>query len=184
MSMLGKVVRVVCLLAALYFILRCVDAGSEDETITIRDTPVVIERIKPIGQLYAFSAITEDFAIDNVEHVGFFRKSYYKAVQTLRMQISYVIDLDSVEYIQHADSDTITIKLPKLKYIQSAQGGQMLCEVEEANYNADRLISIVEQKIRSKYDTEDNRNKAMQQVHEVLATFVQQCGLIPKFENK
>lgn len=181
--MLGKVVRVVCLLAILYFLLRCIDASSEEESITIKDTPVVIDRIKPIGQLYAFSAITEDYYIKAVEHVGFFRKSYYKTVQTLRMQISYVIDLDSVEYIQHVDSDTITIKLPKLKYIQSSQGGQMLCEVEESYYDASSIIKIVEEKIRSQYDNEENRKKAMQHVHEVLATFVQQCDLIPKFEN-
>lgn len=181
--LLIQAVKLVCLLAAVYFVVRCIDA-QDDGDIDIKDTPVVIESIKPIGELYAFTAITEDFTIDNVEKVGFFTRSYYKAVQTMRMQVSYVMNLDSVDYMPVGQGDTVRVRLPKLRYVQTAQGGRLFCEVEAADYNASRAIGIVEHKIRSKYDTPANREKAMANVHEVLASFVMQCGLVPVFENK
>ena len=180
----STIVKIICLLAVVYFVVRCIDSNSEDDDLQIEPTPVVIESIKPIGELYAFTAITEDFTIDNIEKVGFFSRSYYKAVQTMRTQVSFVMNLDSVDYIPQEGSDTLLVRLPRLRYIQSAQGGKLLCEVEVANYNASHAISVVEQKIRSKYDTAENRTKAMQHAKEVLTTFVQQCGLIPKFEEK
>lgn len=183
MQKLTAIVKVICLLAIVYFVVRCIDSSSEDDDITIAPTPVVIESIKPIGELYAFTAITEDFSIDQIEKVGFFRRNYYKAVQTLRMQVSYVMNLDSVHYRPIEGTDTVVVSLPSLRYIQSAQGGNLLCEVEVENYNASRAISVAEQKIRSKYDTPANRERAMQHVHEVLTTFVMQCGMIPKFEE-
>ena len=106
--------RLICLLAIVYFALRWIDSCEQQDDITIEDTPVVIESIKPIGELYAYTAITEDFSIDNVEKVGFFRKSYYKAVQTLRAQVSYVMDLDSVKYQRKAGTDTVVVTLPQL----------------------------------------------------------------------
>jgi hypothetical protein len=183
MPLLGSVVRLLCLLALVYFVVRWIDA-NEAEELEVKDTPVVIESIKPIGQLYAYSAITEDFAIDNVEKVGFFSKKYYKAVQTLRMKVSYVLNLDSVEYVRKENSDTVVVKLPELRYTQSSQGGNFLCEVEMANYDAAKAISIVEQKVRSKYDSPENRKKAMTNVRNVLSAFVNQCGLTPVFVNK
>jgi len=181
--LLIQAVKLVCLLAAVYFVVRCIDA-QDDGDIDIKDTPVVIESIKPIGELYAYTAITEDFTIDNVEKTGWFTRSYYKAVQTMRMQVSFVIDLDSVDYLPLAGSDTVVVRLPQLRYVQTAQGGNLFCEVEVADYNAAHAINVVEQKIRSKYDTAANRQKAMAHVREVLSAFVQQCGLVARFEEK
>ena len=182
-TLLSKLVKVACLFAAVYFVVRCIDA-QDDEDIQIQPTPIVIENVKPIGELYAYTAITEDFTIDNVEKVGFFSRKYYKAVQTMRMQVSYVLDMDSVEYVPTGQGDTVLVRLPQLRYVQTSQGGRLLCEVEVANYDAARAISVVEQKVKSKYDTPANRQKAMANVHEVLTTFVQQCGMTPKFEEK
>lgn len=178
---LTTLVKMACLLAVAYFVVRCIDA-QDDEDITIQPTPIVIESVKPIGELYAFTAITEDYTIDNVEKVGFFSRKYYKAVQTMRMQVSYVLDMDSVHYEPIAGTDTVVVRMPQLRYVQTAQGGRLLCEVEVANYDAAHTISIVEQKVRSKYDTPANRQKATVNAHEVLTAFVQQCGLIPIFK--
>lgn len=176
--------KLICVLAIAFFVVRAVDSCRGEEELEVEDTPVLVERIKPIGDLYAYTAITEDFTLDNVEKVGFFSKSYYKAVQMLRMQVSYVVSLDSVRYRRLSGTDTLLVTLPPLRYVQSSQGGRMLCEVEVADYNAAGAIGVVEQKIRSKYDTPANREKAMRHVREVLSTFVVQCGLIPKFEQR
>lgn len=185
MKGLTSFVKLACLVAAVYFVVKCIDAQEADDELALQPTPVVINDIKPIGELYAFTAITEDFTIDNVEKVGLFRKSYYKAVQTMRMQVSYVLSLDSVDYQPLGQSgDTIRVRLPQLRYVQTAQGGNFLCEVEVSNYNANRAIGIVEKKIKSKYDTPLNRQKAMTHVREVITSFVNQCGKVPLFEYK
>ena len=185
MGRMSSIVKLACLLAAIYFVVRCIDAQQADDELALKPTPVVINDIKPIGELYAFTAITEDFTIDNVEKVGLFRKSYYKAVQTMRMQVSYVMSLDSVDYQPMGQGgDTIRVRLPQLRYVQTAQGGNFLCEVEVSNYNAASAINIVEKKIRSKYDTPLNRQKAMAHVREVITAFVTQCGKVPLFEYK
>ena len=185
MGRMSSIVKLACLLAAIYFVVRCIDAQQADDELALKPTPVVINDIKPIGELYAFTAITEDFTIDNVEKVGLFRKSYFKAVQTMRMQVSYVMSLDSVDYQPMGQGgDTIRVRLPQLRYVQTAQGGNFLCEVEVSNYNAASAINIVEKKIRSKYDTPLNRQKAMAHVREVITAFVTQCGKVPLFEYK
>ena len=185
MGRMSSIVKLACLLAAIYFVVRCIDAQQADDELALKPTPVVINDIKPIGELYAFTVITEDFTIDNVEKVGLFRKSYYKAVQTMRMQVSYVMSLDSVDYQPMGQGgDTIRVRLPQLRSVQTAQGGNFLCEVEVSNYNAASAINIVEKKIRSKYDTPLNRQKAMAHVREVITAFVTQCGKVPLFEYK
>lgn len=179
-------VKLLCVLAVVYFVVRCIDAAGQEEEIEIQDTPVVIESIKPIGELYAYTAITEDFSITSIEKVSFFIRRNYKAVQTLRMKVSFVMNLDSVDYVRREGTDTVVVRLPQLRYVQSAQGGRLLCEEEVPadQFNAASAIRIAEEKIRSNYNTQANRNKAMQHVHEVLTAFVQQCGLIPLFEDK
>ena len=123
LELLPQLVKLACLLAAVYFVVRCIDSQATDD-IDIKDTPITINDIKPIGELYAYTAITEDFTIDNVEKVGFFTRKYYKAVQTLRMQVSYVMNLDSVSYQPLEGTDTVVVSLPPLRYVQTAQGGQ------------------------------------------------------------
>lgn len=181
--MLGNVVKLACLLAIVYFVLRCIDA-KDQEDIAVQPTPIEIQEVRPIGELYAYTAITEDFTIDNVEKVGFFTRSYYKAVQMLRMQVSFVMDLDSVDYIRQEQSDTVIVRLPQLRFVQASQGSRFLCEVEVPDYNATRAIQTVERKIKSHFDTPANRQKAMTHVRDVLSAFVQQFGLVPKFEEK
>lgn len=183
LELLPQLVKLACLLAVVYFVVRCIDSQATDD-IDIKDTPITINDIKPIGELYAYTAITEDFTIDNVEKVGFFTRKYYKAVQTLRMQVSYVMNLDSVSYQPLEGTDTVVVSLPPLRYVQTAQGGQFLCEVEVADYNARGAIGVVERKVRSKYDTAENRQKAENHVREVLTSFIEQCGKKPVFKNK
>ena len=202
MDKLGSFVKLLCLLAAVYFVVRCIDAQENADDLQIEATAPSLKSIKPIGELYVFSAITEEFTIDNVEKVGFFSRKFYKAVQILRMQVSYVLDMDSVEYIfpenpeagnpntesanRNSGNDTVLIRLPQPRYVQTTQGSRFLCEVEvpAEQHNAEKSLNILEAKVRSKYDTEANRRQAMTHAREVIASFVQQCGLIPVFEEK
>ena len=43
----STIVKIICLLAVVYFVVRCIDSNSEDDDLQIEPTPVVIESIKP-----------------------------------------------------------------------------------------------------------------------------------------
>lgn len=181
-SILKSVVRLAVFFAAVYFLVRCIDSRSGDEEITLKPTPVVIEDVKPIGELYAMTAITEDYDVYFMEDPGIFSNDYPSTIQTLRMQVSFVMNLDSVRYEEVEGSDTVIVHLPRLRFVKAGNGGQLLGGVEKADYNAaSQRIDIVENKIVLKYNTPENYQKAMEHAKEVLGQFVSQCGRVPKF---
>ena len=184
MKGLTSFVKLACLVAAVYFVVKCIDAQEADDELALLPTPVVINDIKPIGELYALTAITEDFEIDVMENAGFLMTTYPKCIQTLRQQVSFVLDLDSVSYQPIEGTDTVVVSLPPLRFIQSSKGGTFLCEIERSDFDATRLINMVERNIRKKYATDANYQRAMQNAQQVLDAFVRQAGRIPKFQNK
>ena len=173
-----------CLITVLYVYNRCANYFDDGNELNLEPTAVTIEDIKPIGELYALTAITEDFEIDVMENAGFLMTTYPKCIQTLRQQVSFVLDLDSVSYQPIEGTDTVVVSLPPLRFIQSSKGGTFLCEIERSDFDATRLINMVERNIRKKYATEANYQRAMQNAQQVLDAFVRQVGRIPKFENK
>ena len=182
---LKYVVKVACLLAAVYFIARCINSSKGDDEIVLKPTPIVIEDVRPIGELYTMTAITEDYDLYFMEDPSFssiFRNDYVPAIQTLRMQLSFVMNLDSVRYEPMDGSDTVVVYLPPLRFVAAGNGGQLLGGVEKKYYNAvsDR-IDIVEYKIKKTYNTRGNYNKAMESAKLTLDAFVRQCGRVPKF---
>ena len=181
-TILKSVVRLMFFFFVVYFVIRCIDSRSSREEITLVPTPVVIEDVKPIGELYAMTAITEDYDVYFMEDPGIFSNDYPSTIQTLRMQVSFVMDLDSVRYEEMAGSDTVVVRLPHLRFVKAGNGGQLLGGVEKADYNAaPQRIDIVENKIELKYNTEENYRKAMAHARQVLDSFVRQCGRVPKF---
>lgn len=184
-TILKSVVRLMCFFFVVYFVIRCIDSRSDRDEITLVPTPVVIEDVKPIGELYAMTAITEDYDVYFMEDPGIFSNDYPSTIQTLRMQVSFVMDLDSVSYEEIAGTDTVVVRLPKLRFVKAGNGGRLLGGVEKADYKAaSQRIDIVENKIELKYNTEENYRKAMAHARQVLDSFVRQCGRIPKFVEK
>lgn len=181
-SILKSVVRLMIFFFVVYFVVRCIDSRSGREEISLVPTPVVIEDVKPIGELYAMTAITEDYDVYFMEDPGIFSNDYPSTIQTLRMQVSFVMDLDSVRYEEMAGTDTVVVRLPRLRFVKAGNGGQLLGGVEKADYNAaSQRIDIVENKIELKYNTEENYRKAMAYARQVLDSFVRQCGRVPRF---
>jgi len=173
-----------CLATVLYVFNRCASYFDDGDELKLEPTATTIEDIKPIGELYALTAITEEYEIDVMEDVRLFHTTYPKCIQTLRQQVSFVLDLDSVSYQPIEGTDTVVVSLPHLRFIQSNKGGTFLCESERSDFDATRLINMVERNIRKKYATEANYQRAMQNVKQVLEAFVRQAGRIPRFENK
>ena len=132
-TILKSVVRLMCFFFVVYFVIRCIDNRSDRDEITLVPTPVVIEDVKPIGELYAMTAITEDYDVYFMEDPGIFSNDYPSTIQTLRRQVSFVMDLDSVSYEEIAGTDTVVVRLPKLRFVKAGNGGRLLGGVEKAD---------------------------------------------------
>lgn len=187
-SLLSDVLKygtwIACLIVAFYCLHRCASYYDGPRDLPLEPTAAVIEDIKPIGELYVLTAITEDFEIDVMEDRGFFITTYPKCIQILRQQVSFVLNLDSVDYIPREGTDTVVVRMPQLTFVQSNKGGQFICEAERSDYDASRLIGMVEHTIKRKYATTQNYEQAMSNARQVLEAFVRQTGRIPVFENK
>lgn len=181
-SILKSLVKLLSVFVVIYFVVRCIDNNNRNEEITLKPTPIVIERVKPIGELYAMTAITEDYDVYFMEDPGIFSNDYPTTIQTLRMQVSFVMNLDSVRYEEVEGSDTVIVHLPPLHFVKAGNGGELLGGVEKSHYNAAaQRIDIVENRIELRYNTAENYQKAMTYARQVLDAFVRQCGRIPKF---
>ena len=55
------VLLLILLLATLFIVRRCRhQPQAEEPTLTIADTPLTVEDVKPIGELYLYTTVTED----------------------------------------------------------------------------------------------------------------------------
>ena len=96
-TILKYAVKLACLLAVLYFVKRCIDSRDTGDEISLVPTPIVIEDVKPIGQLYAYTAITEEYSKYFMEDPGVISafNENIGVVLTMRAQVNYVMNLDS-----------------------------------------------------------------------------------------
>ena len=163
---------------------------SDTDEITLKDTPSIIESTRPIGILYLYTTITEDYAKDSFygsglggsvlgKDNGIFRKKH-DCVQILRQQVSLTLDLDKVIYEPKENSDTVFVSLPDVEFSQSTLNSWFKSDDENeenaVQYNAKPLIQRVESKIRTRYNTPENHIKAEEKAKETISDFLKQCG--------
>lgn len=164
--------------------------GNKPPALPLADTPILVSDVRPSGQLYLYTVVTEDFAEGTFMGSGYgssllgkgngILKKRHKCVQILRQQVSFTIDLDQIVYESDTLSDTIWATLPSVQFEQSTLHPWFKSDDEDeegiVNYDASALIHQVEQKIRRRYDTPYNRTKARQKAEAVLREFFGQCG--------
>ena len=168
---------------------------QDTDEITLKDTPTVIESTKPIGILYLYTTVTEDYAKDSFygsgiggsvlgKDNGLFKKKH-DCVQILKQQVSLTMDLDKVKYNPKDNSDTVYVNLPEIEFSQSTLSAWFKSDDEDeesaVQYNAKPLIQRVENKIRTRYNTPENRTKAEAKAKETIADFLKQCGKVAVF---
>ena len=191
---------ILLLLAAAYIIRKCQSHSKDEETpqLTIADTPLMVEDVKPIGELYLYTTVTEDFEKGSFMGSGYgsslfgegngILKKKHDCVQILRQQVSFTINLDDIVYKEDSLSDTIIVTMPPVHFIQSTLHSWFKSDNENeegaVKYDASPLIDKVEAKIRRKYDTAANRAKATQKAQDVLTDIFRQCDKELVFKNK
>jgi hypothetical protein len=169
---------------------------QDTDDITLKDTPTIIESTRPIGILYLYTTVTEDYAKDSFwgsgigssvigKNNGLFKKKH-DCVQILRQQVSLTMDLDKVKYQPVENSDTVLVTLPDVTFTQSTISSWFKSDDEDeesaVQYDAKPLIQRVEHKIKNRYDTPENSCKAEDKAKETITDFLKQCGKVAVFE--
>lgn len=185
-----KYIIVVILLVAGVSLWSRLSHRADADELQLKDTPTVVESTRPIGILYLYTTVTEDYAKDAFygsglgssvlgKDNGLFKKKH-DCVQILRQQVSLTMDLDKVRYVTVENSDTVFVCLPDVEFTQSTLGSWFKSDSEgeesAVQYDAKPLIRRVERKIENRYNTPENRAKAEEKAKETIADFLKQCG--------
>ena len=194
MKYLKYAIIVILLVAAVALISRITHRADTDE-LTLKDTPTVIESTRPIGILYLYTTVTEEYAKDAFwgsgvgssvlgKDNGLFKRKH-DCVQILRQQVSLTMDMDKVQYHPVEGTDTVRVCLPDVEFTQTTLSSWFKSDDEDeesaVQYDAKPLIQRVENRIRSRYNTPENRHKAEEKAKETIADFLKQCGKVAVF---
>ncbi len=185
---------VILLVAAVVLISKIAHKADANE-ITLKDTPTVIEATRPIGILYLYTTVTEDYAKDAFygsgigssllgKDNGLFKRKH-DCVQILRQQVNLTMDMDKVQYQPIEGTDSVKVCLPNVEFTQSTLSSWFKSDSEaEENavqFDAKPLIQRVERKIENRYNTPENRIKAEEKAKETITDFLKQCGKVAVF---
>ena len=190
-----KYAIILILLTAGVVLLSRLSHHQDSDELTLKDTPTVIEATRPIGILYLYTTVTEDYAKDTFWGSGLgssvlgknngILKKKHDCVQILRQQVSLTMDLDKVQYRPKENSDTVVVCLPEVEFSQSTLNAWFKSDSESeesaVQYEAKPLIQRVERKIKNRYNTPENRKKAKEKAKETISDFLKQCGKVAVF---
>lgn len=170
--------------------------------IIIEETPIKIDSVRPVGKIYVCSAIITDAVVENrvekkidgifdevgrrvsskIGQEGTYKKlaeKEHSAVYSMTTKCSYVVDLDSVKYDADNENKKLTVTMPELTYTTSgAQDSQFISDDEQywARQDINGLIKKVQKKIRTNFDTPQNREKANLYAEEVIRSVFENMG--------
>lgn len=178
-------VGMLCLMGGLtlWIVERC---KGERPVLVLEDTIASIEEVRPRGEIYVCSAVIEDYVMkrETERHLLMGTKEH-SCVQTMTQKCSYVIDLDKVEYTMVDSLRMVWIKLPPLTYVASTQSASFVSD--DSNYWAENLPNTnemkrsVEEQIRRRFDTAENRRKAERYAEDAIETVMRKLGLEVEF---
>ena len=184
----------ILLIAGVVLLSKILHKADADE-LTLKNTPAVIESTRPIGILYLYTTVTEDYAKDSFYGSGIgssvlgkdngILKKKHDCVQILRQQVSLTMDMDKVKYQPKENSDTVFVCLPTVDFTQSTLNAWFKSDSESeesaVQYDAKTLIKRVERKIEARYNTPQNRKKAEEKAKQTISDFLKQCGKVAVF---
>jgi len=171
---------------ALIILVKCLSAkDAEHREIVLQDTPIEIEEVRMKGEIYVCSAIMEDFvSVHKTEkHLGVIPERH-SCVQIIRQKCSYKIDLDKVTY-QCDSNKVVYVHIPQPEYTASTQNTPFMSDDEEywidAMPNTNALKQKVERKIRKRFDTAENRRKAIRYAEDAISDMLEKLGYQAEF---
>lgn len=186
-------VKLILSIASIIAVLMCSiiildKCNGSDSQMKIEETPISIDSIIPKGDLYIGSAVIEDYVVKRKKEkiFGGLSSKNHTCVQIVKQKCHYKINLENIQY-SLSSGDTIYAKLPPLEYIATTQDSPFLSDDEE--YWAKELPSTnelkkqVEKKIKSQFDTKENKKKANLYAQESVSNLLGKLGYTVIFVN-
>lgn len=184
-----KVATIVTIAVSLGIIAFVAYQFTNEETtsneLQVEDTAAIIDRIKPSGKLVLYKSELEDYTIRTAKEGILFKKEH-SIVCVLNCTCCYYIDLDSIKY--DVQDSVVVVTMPKVKYECNRQKSKFI--EDDADFWAKNIKktagmnAAVEKKIRHRFDTAENREKAELHAENVIYDMLTQMGLEVKFEKK
>lgn len=175
------IVAIIILSAIAIIISKIVfNSKTDNPEVAIEDTPILIESVKPEGELYVCTSIMEEYVRreKTEKHLGVIPEKH-TLVQIVRQKCSYIIDLDKIKYEQ-TSSDTVYVHLPELEYVASTQDSPFISDDEsywiKEMPNTNALKSEAERKIRKSFETSENKKKANLYAEAAVGQLLKQLG--------
>lgn len=163
---------------------RCGKEGTN--LIPMEETMASIEEVRLRGELYVCSALIEDYTIKRAtEQSLLWADTEHSCVLTMAQKCSYKIDLDKVEYHPNDSAKTVYVKLPQVTYVATTQSSSFLSD--DSNYWAEHLPNTnamkrqVEEQIKLRFDTADNRRKAERYAEDAISDVLGKLGFEVEF---
>lgn len=156
------------------------NSKTDNPEVAIEDTPILIESVKPKGELYVCTSIMEEYVRreKTEKHLGVIPEKH-TLVQIVRQKCSYIIDLDKIKYEQ-TSNDTVYVHLPELEYVASTQDSPFISDDEsywiKEMPNTNVLKSEAERKIRKSFETSENKKKANLYAEAAVGQLLKQLG--------
>lgn len=197
------VVVVCCTVLAIVYLLF--GMNSSKQGIVLEETPVSIEAVRPTGELYVLTCYTEEYVMKDSlnEPLGKLNTGYgfiddvvnsasslldtrHRCIQMEKAQVSFYINLDSVVYDVDEERGIVNVTLPQVEFKLSPQGSPFLSDDKKfwKGYDTNILKREVKQKIEARFDTPENRQKALLYATNAIGQFVRMCGKEPVITNK
>lgn len=165
------------------------------------NTPMKIERVRPVGQLYVYSEIIEDYVYEHVTAKdsylwGVISHSKDHARMMLKqVKASFVVDMESIETSLTADSlsehPTVVLRMPQpTVMIETLPTSSAPYFADDDDYwdkrdgsHGEVLADRVNTKIRRNFDTALKRARANDIARQTLTTIYTSAGYNVEFEE-
>jgi len=184
------IISIIIFLIAATSLLSKLNLRKINDEIQLKETSTVIESTRPVGILYLYSTITEDYAKDSFWGSGIgssifgkgngILKQKHDCVQILKQQVNLTMDLDKIQYQVVENTDTVLVLLPDIEFSQSTISSWFKSDNENeegaVEYDATPLIKRVGRRIEARYNTPENRRKAEEKAQTTISEFLHQCG--------
>ena len=178
---------------------------EDDRGIVLEKTPISIEAVRPTGELYVLTCYTEEYVMKDSlnEPLGKLNTGYqmidgvvnsasslldtrHHCIQMEKAQVSFYMNLDSVIYNVDSERGIVHITLPKVEFKLSPQGSPFLSDDRKfwKDYDTNILKREAKKKIEDRFDTPENRLKALLYASNAIGQFVRMCGMEPVITNK
>ncbi|MBQ4277288.1 MAG: hypothetical protein II750_04235 [Bacteroidaceae bacterium] len=188
-----KIVLLSCLVAAvllagcgIWWLVGAVGSWfSGGDSPRLVPTAAEIVGVMPRGELYVATSVIEDYKSEQATeyHLGLFPEDHSCAL-LLRQKVSYVVDMDDVEYEPQADG-RVVVRLPELRYVASTQEVRFVSDDEafwkERIPSTTGMKTEVAERIRSRFDTAEHRLQANRYAQEAISHVLNAMGYEAEF---